>query len=846
MTGMPLISPTSVSASAMDSAPPLAPGNAELSILNDPAYLQLLLDSLSGMFFTAGGEGWAMKFLSQGCLKLTGYTCEELVGQGGQFYNQITHPEDLPRVLQAITTAMITGKAYEVEYRIYTKSGELKWLWEKGNSIFARETEPLGIQGLIIDISPLRAVQETLSAAESKWRSLIQHSCDLVCILAADGAITYLSPPALERLLGFLPDQLLGVKLTDLIHPQDLPAAQRILADSMAHPEVPFEMEYRLCHRDGTWRTFSATSTNLLDDPAVAGIVINHRDVTASYLAELRYQSIFENAIEGIFQTTPDGTYLSANPSLAKIYGYDSPAALQLELRDIAKQLYVIPHRREEFMALMLTGGQVTGFESQVYRRDGSVIWISENARMVRDREGQVLYFEGSVEDITDRKQAEQKIHHQAFHDALTGLPNRTLFDDRLAIAIAHAHRYDQRVAVMFLDLDRFKTINDTLGHTTGDQLIQQVADRLSPALREIDTLARWGGDEFIILLPNLNCAEDGIKIAERLLHILKPVFNLKEHALHVRCSIGIAFYPDDGEDAPTLLRNADSALYRAKERGRNNYQLYRPEMNCQASELLILENQLHRALERQQLVLHYQPLVTASTGEICRFEALVRWQHPQRGLVLPQDFITIAEENGLIIPIGEWVLQTACAQCRAWQDQGFADLGISVNLSPRQFQQPHLAKTIARILKEVDLAPQYLEIEITETIAMQNFEITRPLLEELKQMGIRIAFDDFGTGYSSLGYLKRFPLTTLKLDRSFMQDLPQDPANQAITTAVMSLGQGLGLDVVAEGVETPDQLSVLQQLGCNLLQGYLFSRPVTAIAATQLLQNQLVRIPLP
>jgi diguanylate cyclase (GGDEF)-like protein/PAS domain S-box-containing protein len=808
------------------------------SILSNPAHVQLLLDSLPGMFFIADGENWGMKFLSRECVPLTGYSCQELVSQEGQFYNQITHPEDLPRVLQAIRAAIAVGQPYEVEYRVCTQSGEFKWVWEKGNRIIHQGTESIDVQGLIIDISPLRAVQEALSTSESKWRSLIQHSYDLICILAADGTITYLSPPALDRMLGFLPEKLLGLKLTDLIHPDDLHAAEKVLAESIANPEMPFELEYRLCHRNGAWRTLRATSTNLLSNPAVKGIVLNHRDVTESYLAELRYQSIFENAIEGIFQTTPDGTYLSANPSLAKIYGYDSPETLQFELRDIANQLYVIPHRRLEFMQSMLSNGQVTGFESQVYRRDGSVIWISENARIVRDREGSVLYFEGSVEDITDRKQAERKIHHQAFHDSLTGLPNRTLFDDRLAVAIAHAHCHDQMVAVIFLDLDRFKTINDTLGHTIGDQLIQQVAERLSPALREVDTLARWGGDEFIILLPNLHCVEDGIKVAERLLDILNPTFYLKEHSLHVRCSLGIAFYPNDGEDALALLRNADSALYRAKEKGRNNYQLYRPEMNSKASELLMLENQLHQALERQQLLLHYQPLITADTGKIYRFEALVRWQHPQLGLVPPQSFITIAEENGLIIPIGEWVLQTACAQCRAWQCQGFSDLGISVNLSSRQFQQPDLAQTIARILQEVDLDPQYLEIEITETVAMQNFEVTRPLLEKLHQMGIRIAFDDFGTGYSSLGYLKRFPLTTLKLDRSFVQDLPQEPANLAITTAVISLGRGLGLDVVAEGVETSDQLGVLQKLGCDLLQGYLFSHPVSAADATHLLLN--------
>jgi diguanylate cyclase (GGDEF)-like protein len=435
-----------------------------------------------------------------------------------------------------------------------------------------------------------------------------------------------------------------------------------------------------------------------------------------------------------------------------------------------------------------------------------------------------------------ERRRAEATFQRQASHDVLTDLPNRTLFKDRLTLALAHANRYRNMLAVVFVDLDRFKNIIDTLGPAVGDRLLQGVAERLGSCLEEGDTLARLGGDEFVILLPRLQRADKAVKVAQSVLEVLKPVFMFNGHELHITTSIGISLYPYDGTDVDTLLKNADTALYRAKEQGRNNYQLYTPAMNARAFERLAMENSLRKALERGQFLLHYQPQVDVQTGRIVGMEALVRWQHPDLGLVFPAEFIPLAEETGLIVPLGEWVLHAACAQTKIWHKAGFPQLFVSVNLSARQFQHQALADTVARVLRETELDPHTLELEITESIAMQNADFTNVILRHLKDMGVGIAMDDFGTGYSSLSYLRKFPIDTLKIDQSFVRDLSTDPNDAAIANAIIVLAHSLKLKVVAEGVETVEQEAFLKAHHCDKLQGYLFNRPLTAIQFEQLL----------
>lgn len=471
--------------------------------------------------------------------------------------------------------------------------------------------------------------------------------------------------------------------------------------------------------------------------------------------------------------------------------------------------------------------------------KNGKILECYFQAQQLQEQTiGQVWSFR----DVTEHKKAQAMIQHQAFHDSLTNLPNRTLFDRELTRALERARDNHKMLAVMFLDLDRFKTINDTLGHAVGDLLLKSVVERLKHCVREQDLISRWGGDEFTLLLPEINCREDATAIANRILEVLKPSFDLEGHYLHVTSSIGIAVFPDDGKDVDTLLKNADSALYRVKEQGRNNYQHYTLTLNSQAYELLSLENNLHYALKKQEFTLYYQPVIEVATDKIVKIEALLRWQHPKLGLVSPDLFIPIAEENGLIIAIGEWVLETACAQNKTWQEMGLSPVIVAINLSTRQFRNYNLVATIAKILQQTGLNPRWLELEITETTTMQNTDTAKQILLNLNQMGVSLSMDDFGTGYSSLGYLQEFPFNTIKIDRSFIKDLSANSKNLAIIDAIITLGKGLNLQIVAEGVESEQLKNLLATLHCDYMQGYFFSPPVTVAEATNLMLKAAIK----
>ncbi|MHB8248280.1 MAG: putative bifunctional diguanylate cyclase/phosphodiesterase [Acidithiobacillus sp.] len=438
-------------------------------------------------------------------------------------------------------------------------------------------------------------------------------------------------------------------------------------------------------------------------------------------------------------------------------------------------------------------------------------------------------------------EKAKVRMAHLAQHDALTDLPNRILLNDRLGQAIALARRQGKQLAVMFLDLDRFKHINDSLGHAVGDQLLQSVAKRLTAGVRSSDTVCRQGGDEFVILLADVEHAEDAALSAQKLLAALTVPHRIDQREIHVTVSIGISIYPQDGQDADTLIKSADTAMYHAKEGGRNNYQFFEPDMNVQAVERHSIEGGLRRALERQEFMLHYQPKIDLETGTISGVEALVRWQHPQRGLILPEQFVWIAEDCGLIVPIGAWVLREACQQAQAWQDAGLPPIPVAVNISAVQFRHKDFLESLAVILKDTGLAPHYLELELTESVLMHDADFTTSILKALKAMGMRLAIDDFGTGYSSLSYLTRFPIDTLKIDQSFLRDITHataDSDDAAIVAAVVSMGKSLHQRVIAEGVETREQLAFLQAQDCGEGQGFYFSRPVTAEELAELLRT--------
>lgn len=431
---------------------------------------------------------------------------------------------------------------------------------------------------------------------------------------------------------------------------------------------------------------------------------------------------------------------------------------------------------------------------------------------------------------------AEAMIEYLSYYDAGTGLPNRLLLIDRLVMALSAAERSGGMLALMFVGVDRFKMVNDTLGHTLGDKLISIIANRLSSCTSKQAVVTRVGGDVFGILLPSLGDSKLAASIAEKMMEAISQPVDLSGYSWHTSVSIGIAICPDDGQDADTLLKNAESAMYRAKEQGGSCYQFYTKSMNEQILERMLLENSLRQAVSQDELVVYYQPLVDGMTGRTVGVEALVRWQHPERGLVPPMEFIPLAEETGLIVPIGEWVLRTACAQNKAWQDAGYPPVVVSVNLSGRQFYQPDFIGMVRRVLAETGLAPEYLELEITESIMLEDIDYTITILKELGAMGIKLAIDDFGTGYSSLSYLKRFPITTLKVDRMFVKDAALDAQDAAIISAIIVLAHNLNLKVVAEGVETAEQRVFLRERRCNMLQGFLFSRPLPTQQVASLL----------
>ena len=633
-------------------------------------------------------------------------------------------------------------------------------------------------------------------------------------------------------------DLLLNQRLSyeEILFPEDRLWVREAMTCAIADARS-FDLEYRILHVDGSIRWVWERGTGVAGDDgrpaAVEGLIqdITKRKAAEQALreAERRYHGLFDNAIEGIFRTTVDGKYMDANPALAHIYGFDSPHELITSLHDISRQLYVDSQRREEFMQIIKARGSVTGFESQVYRKNGDVIWISENARAIYAEDGTPLAYEGTVEDITERRLYQARIEHQANYDTLTGLANRSLLQDRLEQALLTAATYGTRLAVAFVDLDRFKFINDSLGHQYGDELLKTVAARLQSCVRDCDTVARLGGDEFVLLINGHGGADSVRQIMERMLTAVSQPWVMEQGEFDVTCSIGVALHPDDGRYAQTLLKHADSAMYRAKDSGRSNYQFFTHELNALMTERLEMESLLRRALERNQFALRYQPRIDLATGQIVAAEALIRWRIPHRGTIPPRRFIGLAEETGLIVPIGKWVLQSACAQNKAWQEEGLPPIVVSVNVSPRQFRQENLVRSVAEVLQSTGLEARYLELELTESMVMHDAPHLVAMLDELKRLGVQISVDDFGTGYSSLSYLKRFPVDRLKVDRSFVEHMASDANDATIVRAIIALGHNLGLKVVAEGVELPEQARLLSEYLCDEAQGFLYARPICA-----------------
>lgn len=544
--------------------------------------------------------------------------------------------------------------------------------------------------------------------------------------------------------------------------------------------------------------------------------------------------SVFKYSSEGIMITDADARIVSVNRAFSDITGYTEEEVVGQTPRLLRSDRHSPDFYRSLWESLRTQGG----WEGEIWnrRRNGEVYPEWRNISAVYDERGEVTRYISIFSDITDKKLSEERIYRLAHYDVLTELPNRALFQERLEQALIKAKRGQRRVAVLFLDLDRFKLVNDTLGHSVGDKLLETAGGHLRGCVREQDTVARLGGDEFTVVLDDLDSAEAAAVVAQKVLDVLSQPMTVLGNEVFVTASVGISVYPDDAEDAKTLLRNADTAMYRVKEQGKNGYSFFTEEMNAAAVERLLMETQLRKAVDEGCLSLQYQPRVEVAGGQIVGMEALLRWRDPRLGAVPPNRFIPIAEDTGLIVPIGKWVLRAACQQYRRWEAQGVAPPVLSVNLSGRQLSDPRLIHDIKQIAEETGVRPECIELELTESFLMDKPQETVHALHRLKAIGFHIAVDDFGTAYSSLAYLKRFPVDTLKIDRSFVRDIPEDPEDVEITRAIVSLGTSLKLRVVAEGVETRQQLQVIRDCGCTEMQGYLFSRPVDAEQATMLL----------
>ena len=547
--------------------------------------------------------------------------------------------------------------------------------------------------------------------------------------------------------------------------------------------------------------------------------------------------AVFKYASEGVVITDVDTKIIAVNKAFIKITGYSEKEVLGKNSRVLKSGEHDIEFYRAMWSSLLQNGewrGEISG-----RRKNGEVFPKWQTISAVRDHSGRLTQYISVFSDISHIKEAEEQLHHLAHHDSLTGLPNRLLLNARLEHSIQRAHREGTNVAVLFLDLDHFKKVNDSLGHPAGDHLLQLVAKRLLVSARKEDTVARLGGDELTVVLGSMSGAHYAATVSQAILDRLSEPFELEEQYVFVSASIGISIYPHDGRDATALLKNADAAMYVAKNKGRNAYHFYSKELTVRARKFLSLETDLYRALEREELLLHFQPQISLQSGYIVGVEALVRWQHPEIGLVPPAEFIPLAEENGLIGAIGMWVMRTACAQTKIWQNDGLTPFRIAVNLSERQLRQTNIVQEVRDILEETGLDPSYLELELTESSVMKNAERALKKLNALQKLGITIAIDDFGTGYSSLSYLKSFPVDRLKIDRSFVHDIPQNANDVAIARAVVTLGHSLNLSVVAEGVETQAQRELLISIGCDEMQGFLYSEPRTASELLTILSSQ-------
>ena len=670
-----------------------------------------------------------------------------------------------------------------------------------------------------------------LQENEQRYRSLVETIPYGIQQSDREGKITYTNY-AYEAMFGYSPGGAIGTDIWDKQPTQqardELRDYHRFLVEKMPDPQL---YKTKNLTQDGRLIDIEVAWTYRLDARGeVIGFISVITDTTERIKLEKERQlaaTVFENSLQGVMVTDADATILSVNPAFTEITGYDPEEAIGKTPRLMRSE----QHDETFYDTLWDSINMTDSWQGEIWNRhkSGKVFPIWQSIRAVRDNEGKLQRYIAIFSDISEQKASQERINHLAHFDVLTDLPNRLLFNERLTHAIERARRVDGKLAVLFIDLDNFKTVNDTMGHPMGDQLLRTVAERLRQTLREGDTVARLGGDEFTVLLEDIISERDAEAVARKCLKVFATPVILANHEVYVTASLGIALYPQDGDDLHTVVRNADTAMYRAKERGKNAYQFYTTDMSAAAADRLVLESALRQAVSNEEFILYYQPKVDLRSGRITAVEALIRWQHPELGMVAPDRFIGLAEETGMIAGIGQWVMKTACGQMKQWLDAGLGLHQMAVNLSGYQVVHEDIVDTVHGVLSRSGLDATHLELEITESFVMSHLDEALQTLFKLKDLGVSLAIDDFGTGYSSLAYLKRLPVHRLKIDRSFVKDIPEDRDDEAISAAIIALARSLGLQVTAEGVEIQEQMDFLGTHGCDEVQGYFIAKPMPA-----------------
>jgi diguanylate cyclase (GGDEF)-like protein/PAS domain S-box-containing protein len=789
---------------------------------------------------------------------MLGYEPDDLVNRNPAefFLSQAQYDAFTEEAIAVLTSGELFEKA---EIQLRRRDGLPIWCRLRAKAVDMSSREA-GTIWILEDVSEARRALTEVQA--------IMTNASIGIFFTRERVITRANS-SFDRMFGYVEGETIG-HLTRVLYADDEAFAYLgAQAYGVLGQGKPFQAESTMVRKDGTpmWVRLIGYAINSVDPGQGTIWMIEDRsspkrDEESLRNAVLENQAILDNAVLGI-AVVENGRTLRCNRKMEELFGYPGGAIDGVSVRVLYPDTASFDAAREQTQS-DFASGRVHMAEYELVRRDGTRFWARLSGRPfdLAQRGGRSVWLIDDVTDqreaadavrrardelevrvqertaelaganrllqaeIVERRQAEARVHHMAYHDALTGLPNRALLSERLDRAMLAARRDGRKLAVMFIDLDRFKTINDSLGHLTGDHLLKEVANRLCRVVRAVDTVARLGGDEFVVLVPGVRTLDECALVGDKIIAALAEPVRFEGRSLHISPSIGICLCPDDGEDVETLMRKADSAMYHAKASGRNNYQFFAERMNVAAARHFDLETSLRGALERSEFTLFYQPIVCTASRAVKGMEVLLRWRRPGHGLVAPDDFIPMLEENGMIVPVGEWVIRAACEQAVAWRRAGLREVPLAVNLSARQFMHRGLIESIRRIVSETGIDPAMLEFEITETALMQHGQQTLETLEQISTMGIRLSIDDFGTGYSSLAYLKRFPVDKIKIDRAFVRDLETSSEDRAIVAAIMALAGSLQLSVVAEGVETEAQLALLREHGCGFAQGYLFAKP--------------------